>query len=135
MVRVDDVEPSGLVSMVAGVVRANAARDPVLDRLPAGAVYRLVASDAGVSATIRIAVDEIVVGGDAGRVPADVTVRATSADLVEVAAAPLRLGLPDPLSAPGRRVVARIATGRIRIRGLLRHPLLVLRLSRLLSVV
>ena len=50
-----------------------------------------------------------------------------------LAAAPLRGGLPDALTPEGRAVVAALLTGRVRIRGLVRRPLLVRRLTMLLS--
>ncbi|MEP7060091.1 MAG: hypothetical protein ABI828_05110, partial [Actinomycetota bacterium] len=64
---------------------------------------------------------------------ARVRVRADSALLLGIAGAPLRFGLPDMFTSPGRAVLADILRGRVRIRGLFRHPLLVSRLTRLLS--
>ena len=65
---------------------------------------------------------------------AEIVVRAESMALLELAAVPLRFGLPDVLTSGGRHMLAAIVRRRIRIRGLLRHLGTVRRLSVLLSV-
>ncbi|MEX2421312.1 MAG: hypothetical protein WD670_05780, partial [Actinomycetota bacterium] len=61
-------------------------------------------------------------------------VAASSADLLALSAAPLRLGLPDPFRPEGRAVIRRLATRDVRVSGLFRHPIRLSRLTRLLSV-
>ena len=58
---------------------------------------------------------------------------AQRARLLELAAAPLRFGLPDVLTPDGREVVRQILTREIRVHGLLRHLGTVRRVSLLLS--
>jgi hypothetical protein len=131
---VSAVEPNGLASMLDELVRANLERDPARRRLLRRGVVELVAPDAGVSAVVDISSSPPRVGSGPPERSADVVVHASSADLLALAAAPVRFGYPDPLRTSGRAVLASILRGRIRIEGLLRHPVLVSRLARLLSV-
>jgi DNA-binding NarL/FixJ family response regulator len=64
----------------------------------------------------------------------DIEVVAEAHELFRLAAVPLRSGLPDPLSTAGRDVVVSLLSGRLRVRGLARHPATLARLHRLLSV-
>jgi hypothetical protein len=64
---------------------------------------------------------------------AEIVVRAPSIALLELAATPLRFGLPDVLTADGREVVRQLVTREIRVRGLVRHLGTVRRLTMLLS--
>ena len=63
-----------------------------------------------------------------------VVVRADTTTLTDLTTAPLRLGFPDALTAAGRAVTERLLKRDLTVRGLLRHPVLVSRLTRLLSV-
>jgi hypothetical protein len=60
-------------------------------------------------------------------------VRAESGGLLELAATPLRFGLPDVFTPDGREVVRQLLTREIRVQGLVRHLGTVRRLSMLLS--
>ena len=64
---------------------------------------------------------------------ASIRVTADSARLLALTAAPLRFGFPDPLRPAGRAVLADVASGRVKIRGMLTHPRGVARLTMLLS--
>ena len=130
----DDAEPNGLASMIGGLVEANLAAHPERARLlRRPAVVAIVALDADVACTVRLSPGMVaVVNGPTGA-PA-VVVRADTTTLAELTATPLRLGYPDPFTAPGRAVVAKLLRGDLKVRGLLRHPILVSRLTRLLSV-
>jgi len=54
--------------------------------------------------------------------------------LLELAAAPLRFGLPDAFTRDGRALIRDLFTRRIRVRGLIRYLGTVRRLTTLLSV-
>ena len=126
-------EPSGLASMVADLIEQNLARDPARRTLLAPIVAVLDAPDADVTVFLRIRQDDVRVGD--GDVPdAHVRIRSDSGRLLDLTTAPLRFGLPDPLTAEGRSIVKDLLLRRIRIRGLLRHPLRLARLTKLLSV-
>jgi hypothetical protein len=93
----------------------------------------LDAPDAEVTVFLRIGRDDVRVGD--GDVPdAHLRIQTTSDRLLDLTTAPLRFGLPDPLRPEGRSIVADLLRRRIRIRGLLRHPLRLARLTELLSV-
>jgi hypothetical protein len=131
-----DAEPDGLASMVGGLIEANLLRHPDRARLLRPSVIDLSASDAGVSVSLAIEPERVIVARLAGaNGQPHVHVRADATDLLLLAAAPLRMGLPDPFSREGRAVLRGLARRRIRIDGLLRHPATLIRLSKLLSVV
>lgn len=126
-------EPSGLASMVAELIEQNLARDPERRRLLGRSVVVLDAPDADVTVFLRIAPEGVRIGD--GDVPdAHLRIRADSGRLLDLTTAPLRFGLPDMLSPEGRSIVGDLLARRLRIRGLLRHPLRLARLTKLLSV-
>jgi hypothetical protein len=129
-----DHDPNGLAQLLAALLEANIARNPSRRTLlEPGRRIGIVATDAEVAVTLELAGDRVrLTNGLASGL--DLEVRATSTALLELSAAPLRLGLPDPASAQGRDAILGLARGRIRIHGMARHPRTVARLERLLSV-
>ncbi len=127
-----DAEPNGLASMLGTLIEQNLRRDPVRRRLLRPGGVSLTATDAGVAVTIRMDHGRVEVAN--GTDPdSQLEVSTDSHRLLDLAAVPLRLALPDLLTAPGRAVVVSLVRGHLRVRGLLRHPLLLTRLNRLLS--
>ena len=120
-------EHAGFRELVEGLLEANLARDPgrahLITRREAVA---LLATDAGLAVTIQL------LPGAAGGV-GTVVVHAASIGLLELAATPLRFGLPDVLHPEGRTVVRDLLARRIRVQGLVRHLWTLRRISRLLS--
>lgn len=132
-VTVVGAEPSGLVTMLAELIEQNLARDPERSRLLRPCVATLRVPDADVTMHLRIGPGGIRVGD--GDVPnAHLRIRADAERLLALTNAPLRLGLPDPTSAEGRSVLLDLLLRRVRVGGLLRHPLRLVRLTSLLSV-
>jgi hypothetical protein len=126
-------EPSGLASMVADLIEQNLARDPARRTLLRPSVAVLDAPDADVTVFLRIERAGVRVGD--GDVPdAHLRIRSDSGRLLDLTTAPLRWGLPDPLRPEGRSIAGDLLRGRIRIGGLLLHPLRLVRLTKLLSV-
>lgn len=126
-------EPSGLASMVADLIEQNLARDPTRTALLRRSVAVLDARDADVTVFLRIERGGVRVGD--GDVPdAHVRIRSDSGRLLDLTTVPLRAGLPDPLRPEGRAIVGDLLRRHIRIRGLLRHPLRLVHLTKLLSV-
>jgi hypothetical protein len=126
-------DPSAFARMLGDLIEANLLRAADRARLLRPATVELEALDAGTVATVRLRPGRVeVVDGTDGR-PTDLRIRAAGRDLLELAAAPQRFGLPDPLRAEGRAVLGAIATGRVRIAGIVTHPLVLARFSRLLS--
>ncbi|HEU4356224.1 MAG TPA: hypothetical protein VFT27_11605 [Actinomycetota bacterium] len=129
-----DVEPNGLAEMVGGLIEANLVRDPRRGRLLRRAVIDLVAIDADVAVSLAVGREDVRVANGLADGRADVRVTTDSLSLVELAGAPLRFGFPDVFRLEGRLVVRKILDRRIQIEGLVRHPLRVSRITRLLSV-
>ena len=135
-----DPHDGGLRALVQELLDANLERDPerafLITRREA---VSLVAVDAGRSVTVQLLPGAVRSPGTLlvhdGEDPwAEIVVSADGAGLLELAAAPLRFGFPDLATPDGRALVRRLMTGRIRVRGLLRHLGTVRRVSRLLSV-
>jgi hypothetical protein len=132
-VTVVDPDPSGLATMVAQLIEQNLSRDPARRALLLPSVVVLDAPDADVTVFLRIDAEGVRVGD--GRVPdAHLSIRADSGRLLDLATVPLRFGLPDVSSHEGRALVGDLLGRRVRIRGLLRHPVRLARLTKLLSV-
>lgn len=129
-----DREPNGLAEMLAGLLEANLASDPRRERLLRPAVVDLEVVDAEVEATVRISPGSVEIANGAADPNADVRIRARAQDLLAMAAAPLLFGLPNPLRRDGRSIVGRLLRRHVRIAGLVRHPVVVSRFARLLSV-
>jgi hypothetical protein len=126
-------DPSAFARLLGGLIEANLLRSPDRERLLRPATVQLEALDAGTVATVRLRPGRVLIGDGAAGRRADVRIRATGRDLLELAAAPLRFGLPDPLRPEGRAALGAIVTGRVRVAGLVAHPLVLARFSRLLS--
>jgi hypothetical protein len=129
-----DDEPNGLASLVGRLLEANLETDPRRRRLLRPSVVDLTATDADVSVKVRLARDLAEVANGGAGLGAHVAVEARAQDLLDLAASPLRLGLPDLLHRSGRSVVKRIVRRDVRVSGMLRHPVRMSRFLRLLSV-
>jgi hypothetical protein len=128
-----DAEPNGLARMLAGLLEGNLARRPERAALLRPAVVEIGATDAGVAVTVRLDGGRVRVSNGTGGPRPDVRVRASGHDLLALSAAPLRFGFPDPFRREGRAVLGRIASGEVRVSGMVRHPIVLSRFSRLLS--
>jgi hypothetical protein len=132
-------DAAGLRDLVEGLVEANLARAPArARRITQREAASLVATDADAAVTIQMLPGALHAPGSVlvhdGEDPwAEVVVRSDSVGLLELAAMPLRFGLPDVLTPDGREVVRQLLRRRIRVRGLVRHLGTVRRLSMLLS--
>lgn len=133
-VRFADAEPNGLADLVGRLIGANLDGDPGRRALLRPSIVELSASDADMHATIRLTGDAVEVSNGRANPIAHLRVRADAFDLIEFAAAPLLLGLPDVFDAKGRAALARVLRGHVRVSGMLRHPVRLSRFNRLLSV-
>ncbi|MGZ5291005.1 MAG: hypothetical protein ACXWXQ_06460 [Actinomycetota bacterium] len=128
-----DREPNGLAEMLGGLIRANLDRRPGRAALLRPAVIELEAADACVRASVRTAPGRVEIRNGAANPGAHLSILADGPDLLALASAPLRFGLPDPLRGEGREVLRSVLGRRVRISGLLRHPVVLSRFARLLS--
>ena len=133
-VRFADAEPNGLADLVGRLIDANLHEYPDRRRLLGSSVVELSASDADMHATLVLTSEGVVVSNGRANGRAHLRVRADAYDLVEFAAAPLRVGLPDVFDAEGRAALGRVLRGHVRVSGMLRHPVRLSRFNRLLSV-
>jgi hypothetical protein len=124
---------SGLAVIIGGLIEQNLVRDPARARLLRPAVVSIAAVDAEVGITLRIERKrvELVDGLDDG---AQISITASSGDLLAMTDVPLRFGLPDAFRAEGRRVLRDVVSRRVLIRGMISHPRRLARLTMLLSV-
>jgi hypothetical protein len=129
-----DEEPNGLADLLGRLIAANLDRHPELGSLLRPSTIQLTASDADATVTIRIVAGATELWNGPAKVRPHLRVTATSADLLELSAAPLLLGLPHPFRPEGRAVIRRLATRGVRVSGMFRHPIRLSRLTRLLSV-
>lgn len=133
-VTIEGSDPSGLSHMIAGLLEQHLARDPAREALVARpTVVQLSVPDAAVVATVRVSPDGIVVADGPAR-DAHLRIVAPSDRLLALTSAPLRAGFPDPLHADGRAAIADLVMGRVRVRGLARHPRRLAAFTSLLSV-
>jgi hypothetical protein len=122
----------GMVEMVGSLIRQNLERDPSRRRLLRPAVASIRATDADVTVAILVGEGTVRVSeGPLGR--AHVRIEGTSIRLLELIGVPLRFGLPDLLTAEGRAATRDVLSGRIRIAGMLAHPVRLARLTMLVS--
>ena len=126
-------EAPGLGEMIADIVRGNIASHPDRAGLLDGVRGRVnvIATDAHVSTGLLFTGSGLSVGSAFDR--ADVTIRTDSETLLQMTSVPLRFGNPDPGTQAGREIIRKIATRKLRIRGLI-HQRLIGRLQRLLTV-
>jgi hypothetical protein len=134
MVEYPDGEPGGLAAMLGGVIEANLAARPELARLlETPATFAIVAPDVHVAVSIRLLPGRVTIrDGVVGR--PDVMVTADSDTLVGLSTVPLKFGLPDVTTKEGRLVNRKLLTGKLKVKGLLRHPGKLARLNKLMSV-
>jgi hypothetical protein len=129
-----DPEPSGLASMLGGIIEGNLRDHPERERLlTRPTVYAFDVPDVEVRVSLRLSPERIQLQeGIVGR--PHLVIRTESDVLLGLSIVSLRFGFPDPATESGRAVVSDLLRGRLRIEGLIRHPLRLARLNKLLSV-
>ncbi|MEX1047300.1 MAG: hypothetical protein WD757_08930 [Actinomycetota bacterium] len=129
-----DEEPNGLAGILGDLIRTNLEHHPERRSLLKPASFAVTAYDIGLSATIEMKSDKVVVTNGVAAGNAAISVRADATTLIELSSVPLRFGMPDLLKAGGRRIVRKLLSGKMRVKGLLAHAPSVARLNKLLSV-
>jgi hypothetical protein len=128
-----DAEPSGLASILGGLIEQNLQREPARERLLRPAIVAISAPDAEVEVTLIIHRGSVAISD--GRSPkTQLTVEADTNRLLAITATPLRFGYPDALREEGRALIADIFSARVRLKGVVGHPFRLRRLTLLLSV-
>ncbi len=129
-----DPEPPGLASMLGGIIEGNLRDHPDRERLlTPTAVYAFDVPDVQVRVSLRLTAERVQLKEGIVGHP-HVVIRTDSDNLLGLSIVPLRFGLPDPATEAGRAVMGDLLRRRLRIKGLVRHPLRLARLNKLLSV-
>jgi hypothetical protein len=133
-VRYLDQEPSGLATMLGGLIEANLAAHPErMSLLSKLSMYSISATDVGVAVSIRLSPKRVLVrNGVVGR--PHIRIETASDSLMGLSSVPLKFGLPDVATKEGREVIRKLLKGELKVRGLLLHPARLGRLNKLLSV-
>lgn len=131
-------EQSAFAGMMAELIRANLIDHPekMRDFRAMRGRVALIADDAESAATLCFDRGKLSVYPGLYGIP-DVTIRGTSTELIDLSRLPLhpRLRfLPDFRSPVAHSLARALYDGRLRIRGILRHAGLGLRLSRVFSI-
>jgi hypothetical protein len=125
----------GLGSMLAELVRANLARDPARTSLLRAPIARVNvrAEDADAAVGIVFGAGAFRVHPDPIRSP-DLEVATDGETLMALTSAPLRFGLPDVGTPEGRAILGKMVRRELRVRGMLAHLPVLVRLNKLLTV-
>jgi hypothetical protein len=122
----------GIVEMVGSLISQNLERDPSRQRFLRPSVASIRATDAEATVTIRLGPGRVEVSAEPLDRP-QIRIEGTSIRLLELIGVPLRYGFPDVLTPDGRAAARDVVSGRIRIRGMLAHPVRLARLTKLVS--
>jgi hypothetical protein len=132
-VRLGHVAPNGISPSMLGLVERGGTKRPRLIKDLRGKVEIRFEEDFA-PVRLQFKASEVVVedanGASDGWQP-DLVIQGSLPDIVQLAAAPLFGGLPNPTDRRGRAALARVMGRKVRIEG---SPLLARRLLRLLEV-
>jgi hypothetical protein len=126
------VAPNGISPSLFGLIERGVERRPsVVQSLEARIELRFDEGFAPIQ--ISFESDGILVedAADDSDWSPDVVIRGSLPDVVQLASAPLKGGIPNPVNKRGRAALARVAGGRVRIEG---RRLLARRLLQLLQL-
>ena len=127
-------ETQGLGVMLAELVRGNLAAHPERSKHLDGASGKVNVrvTDADVEVGLLFTGGELSIGS--GLPDADLVIECASETLLALSNVPLRFGMPDTLTAEGRRVAGMLLSGELKIKGIPRHLKLLTRVQQLFSV-
>jgi hypothetical protein len=129
-----DPEPNGLAAMLGGLIEANLTAHPDrLGLLAEPATISITATDVDVAVTIHLGSGMVKVANGVRGHP-HVMIQADSDSLMKMSAVPLRFGVPDPATEPGREMLSNLVRRRLRVKGMLTQRARLARLNQLLSV-
>ncbi len=123
----------GLPRMLADLVEGNLARDPArAELLEQPGRVNLTVHDVEITIGLRFGDGRLEIGEPLDE--AELTFDMGSDELMAITAVPLRLGMPDQLTAEGRQVSKWLMNGTIKVKGLPMQLPLMIRLQRLFTV-
>lgn len=128
-------EETPLASMLAEIIESNlengGARVKAFRKL--GSAVHINAADAGVEITLLFEKGRLTVHAGKPVKPA-ISIEADSATLLDLTNLEIKGGLPYFFDETGRGVVRKLFRGELKMKGLLLHPLELIRLTKVLSV-
>lgn len=128
-------EEVGLAVMVADLIRQNIEAKPVkrkyLKKLNKNVSINAV--DAGVSITLKFNKGKLTISGREEK-NAHVKITTDSQTILDLSAIKIIAGIPWFFDSLGLKVVKKLLSGELKIRGLIRHLLTILNLMKLFSV-
>jgi len=129
-----DPDVEGLGMMLADLIRGNLEAEPARASLLEGhpATVNLHVHDAEVGVGLEFTGSAIRIGSVVEK--ADMTIATDAESLMELTNVPLRFGMPDQLTAKGRVVAGKLLRGEIKVEGLPKQLMLMIRLQRLFTV-
>ncbi|HOX43152.1 MAG TPA: hypothetical protein PK668_06125 [Myxococcota bacterium] len=129
-------QENGLANMLADLMRQNMEAHPAKARAfrRLRASVAITAPDAEVSLTMNFNRGACVIFDGVVGQPA-LHIQADSETILKLSNLPLRLGLPDPLAPESKALVQDLLARRVVIKGLALHPLTLVLLTQVISVV
>lgn len=129
------VEDGGMATMIADIIKGNLVEKPHRENdfnALKGNIY-MQAEDAEVDMTLVFNKGNLAVhSGKVGQ--PKISIVTDSATLLDLANIDVKFGLPYYLDATGRGVIAKLVTGKLKIKGLITHPIKLTRFTKLMSV-
>jgi hypothetical protein len=128
-------EATGLAAMLSDLIRQNLEEKPDkrsdLEKLDI--VVSIEVSDADVSVRLSFRGGTVALrNAEAGA--ADIRISATAETVLSLCSLRIRRGIPMLVNRDGLAMLGKILSGKLRIGGLLLHPVQLLRFTRLMSV-
>lgn len=131
----EDARDVGLAEIMVNLIRQNLDQKP--KRMASFAGLRIIvfltARDIGITITLAFRKGKLTVYNGAMGIP-DLRIVADHDIILELSLIRIWLGIPNTFDKTGREVLKNLLSGRLRIEGLLRHPLQLTRLTRVISV-
>jgi hypothetical protein len=127
-------EVDGLGSIVADLLSDNLLADSSRSKLLQGKPWVVAISIPEAESRFRIILKSDAAAVDVISPQKPILEITTDGDtLIGLPEVPLIVGLPSPFAGSGRDLIAKILNGQLKIRGLVKHPIKVTRVLRLLN--
>jgi hypothetical protein len=138
MVRIDfapGIEDGGMASMIADIIKGNLRDKPKREKdfnALSGNIY-MQAEDADVDMTMAFNKGSLMVhNGMVGK--PKISIVTDSNTLLELANISVKFGLPYYFDKVGMGVIGKLLTRKLKLKGLLTHPIALTRFTKLMSV-
>ena len=138
MVQIDfapGIEDGGMATMIADIIKGNLKDKPKREKdfnALNGNIY-MQAEDADVDMTMVFKKGSLIVhNGKIGK--PKISIVTDSHTLLDLANLNVKFGLPNYFDEMGRGVIKKLLTRKLKVKGLLTHPIVLTRFTKLMSV-